>query len=115
MKNILPEEKLTLLEIEVSEKIDNKNLKNFIYTNFKLKNITTNKNHKTFLIYIKELKKYQIFILNEKYDAKQDALKISHISIDGAPIYKRGRYASRGRSSRILKRRSHINLELKVK
>lgn len=52
---------------------------------------------------------------NEKYDAKQDALKISHISIDGAPIYKRGRYASRGRSSRILKRRSHINLELEVK
>ena len=68
MKNILPQEKLTLLEIEVSEKIDNKNLKNFIYTNFKLKNITTNKNDKIFLIYIKELKKYQIFILNEKYD-----------------------------------------------
>ncbi|WP_419673750.1 hypothetical protein ACN2C0_08775 [Aliarcobacter butzleri] len=68
MKKILPQEKLTLLEIEVSEKIDNKNLKNFIYTNFKLKNITTNKNDKTFLIYIKELKKYQIFILNEKYD-----------------------------------------------
>ncbi|WP_323588598.1 hypothetical protein [Aliarcobacter butzleri] len=68
MKNILPQEKLTLLEIEVSEKIDNKNLKNFIFTNFKLKNITTNKNDKTFLNYIKELKKYQIFILNEKYD-----------------------------------------------
>ncbi|MFY4841620.1 hypothetical protein ACOTWI_04735 [Aliarcobacter butzleri] len=68
MKNILPQEKLILLEIEVSEKIDNKNLKNFIFTNFKLKNITTNKNDKTFLIYIKELKKYQIFILNEKYD-----------------------------------------------
>lgn len=68
MKNILPQEKLTLLEIEVSEKIDNKNLKNFIFTNFKLKNITTNKKDKTFLIYIKELKKYQIFILNEKYD-----------------------------------------------
>lgn len=68
MKNILPQEKLTLLEIEVSEKIDNKNLKNFIYTNFKLKNITTNKNDKIFIIYIKELKKYQIFILNEKYD-----------------------------------------------
>jgi large subunit ribosomal protein L22 len=52
---------------------------------------------------------------NEKYGVNQDALKISHISIDGAPIYKRGRYASRGRSSRILKRRSHINLELEVK
>lgn len=61
-----PARKLILLEIEVSEKIDNKNLKNFIFTNFKLKNITTNKNDKTFLIYIKELKKYQIFILNRK-------------------------------------------------
>lgn len=68
MKNILPQEKLILLEIEVSEKIDNKNLKNFIFTNFKLKNLTTNKNDKIFIIYIKELKKYQIFILNEKYD-----------------------------------------------
>ena len=37
MKNILPQKKLTLLEIEVSEKIDNKNLKNFIYTNLYLK------------------------------------------------------------------------------
>lgn len=63
MKNILPQEKLTLLEIEVSEKIDNKNLKNFIFTNFKLKNITTNKNDKIFIIYIKELKKYQNFYL----------------------------------------------------
>lgn len=52
---------------------------------------------------------------NEKYGADKDGLKISHISIDGAPTYKRGRYASRGRSSRILKRRSHINLELEVK
>ena len=51
----------------------------------------------------------------KKYGVDKDGLKISHISIDGAPIYKRGRYASRGRSSRILKRRSHINLELEVK
>lgn len=42
-------------------------------------------------------------------------LNISHISVDEAPTYKRGRFASRGRSSRILKRRSHINLELSVK
>lgn len=42
-------------------------------------------------------------------------LSITHISVDGAPVFKRGRFASRGRSSRILKRRSNINLELTVK
>lgn len=50
---------------------------------------------------------------NFKLDGK--TLFVSHISIDGAPTYKRGRFASRGRSSRILKRRSHLNLELSVK
>lgn len=49
------------------------------------------------------------------YSVDKDVLKISHISIDAAQTYKRGRFASRGRSSRILKRRSHINLELEVK
>lgn len=51
----------------------------------------------------------------ELYSVDKEELKISHISIDGAPTFKRGRYASKGRSSRILKRRSHINLELEVK
>jgi len=51
----------------------------------------------------------------EKYSADKDELVISHISIDEASTYKRARFASRGRSTRILKRRSHINLELKVK
>lgn len=51
----------------------------------------------------------------EIYSVDKDDLKISHISIDEAQTFKRGRFASRGRSSRILKRRSHINLELEVK
>ena len=42
-------------------------------------------------------------------------LKIAHISVDGAPSLKRVRFASKGRVSRITKRRSHINLELTVK
>ncbi len=51
----------------------------------------------------------------EIHSVDKDDLIISHISIDGAQTIKRGRFASRGRSSRILKRRSHINLELEVK
>lgn len=50
---------------------------------------------------------------NFKLDPKQ--LYVSHISVDGATPFKRGRFASRGRASRILKRRSHINLELSVR
>nr|AMR07452.1 ribosomal protein L22 [uncultured bacterium] len=49
------------------------------------------------------------------FSVDKDELNITHISVDGAPVFKRGRFASRGRSSRILKRRSHINLELTVK
>lgn len=49
------------------------------------------------------------------FTVDKEQLIISHISVDGAPVYKRGRFASRGRSSRILKRRSHINLEMVVK
>jgi len=42
-------------------------------------------------------------------------LVISKITIDEARTLKRTRFESRGRVSRIDKRRSHINLELKVK
>lgn len=49
------------------------------------------------------------------YSVDKDDLKISHLSVDGAPILKRVRFASKGRVSRINKRRSHINLELIVK
>jgi large subunit ribosomal protein L22 len=44
-----------------------------------------------------------------------ETLYVSHISVDEAPTYKRHRYASRGRVTRILKRRSHLNLELSIK
>jgi len=66
-------------------------------------------------IFLKKAVLSGVACANEKYGVDKDGLKISHISIDEAPTYKRGRYASRGRSSRILKRRSHINLELEVK
>jgi len=51
----------------------------------------------------------------EKYGVDKDVLVISKISVDEARILKRTRFESRGRVSRIDKRRSHINLELTVK
>lgn len=51
----------------------------------------------------------------EKYGVEKESLVISKITIDGAKTLKRTRFESRGRVSRIDKRRSHINLELKVK
>jgi large subunit ribosomal protein L22 len=51
----------------------------------------------------------------EIHSVDKEDLVISHISVDGARILKRTRFGSRGRVSRIDKRRSHINLELKVK
>ncbi len=50
-----------------------------------------------------------------KYGTKEEELVISKISVDEARILKRTRFESRGRVSRIDKRRSHINLELTVK
>jgi large subunit ribosomal protein L22 len=51
----------------------------------------------------------------ENYGVEKEDLKIRSITVDEAPTYKRGRFASRGRHSVILKRRSHLNLELIVK
>jgi large subunit ribosomal protein L22 len=52
---------------------------------------------------------------SDKYGVDKGDLKIKSISVDEAPTFKRGRFASRGRHSVILKRRSHLNLELEVK
>lgn len=49
------------------------------------------------------------------HSATPENLTISKISVDEARILKRTRFESRGRVSRIDKRRSHINLELTVK
>lgn len=47
---------------------------------------------------------------NKGWDKKQ--LKISKITVDEAPSFKRGRAVSRGRYRRILKRNSHITVAL---
>ncbi|MCD4811150.1 50S ribosomal protein L22 [bacterium] len=51
----------------------------------------------------------------EQYGVESGELQIRSITVDGAPVLKRGRFASRGRHSVILKRRAHLNLELEVK
>jgi len=66
-------------------------------------------------IFLKKAVLSGIASAKELYSVDKNEMTISQISIDEAQILKRGRFASRGRSSRILKRRSHINLELEVK
>lgn len=51
----------------------------------------------------------------DKYGADKKDLIVSHISVDGARMYKKGIYGTKGRFSIGHKRRSHLNLELKVK
>jgi large subunit ribosomal protein L22 len=51
----------------------------------------------------------------EIYNVDEGSLEVSKITVDEARTLKRTRFASRGRVSVIIKRRSHINLELKVK
>ena len=51
----------------------------------------------------------------EKYGVDKENLVIKSITVDGGKTLKRIRFASRGRVSRINKRRSNINLELKIK
>ena len=50
-----------------------------------------------------------------KYGVDKENLVIKSITVDEGKTLKRTRFASRGRVSRIDKRRSNINLELKVK
>ncbi|MFA5633694.1 MAG: 50S ribosomal protein L22 [Candidatus Dojkabacteria bacterium] len=51
----------------------------------------------------------------EMYGANQDDLVIDKIMINEAPMFKRTKFRAKGRVSIIFRRRSHINLELKVK
>ncbi|MGI6423229.1 MAG: 50S ribosomal protein L22 [Candidatus Dojkabacteria bacterium] len=64
---------------------------------------------------LKEAMLNAIASAKEMFNVDEGDLVISHLSVDEAPILKRWRFASKGRVSRIKKRRSHINLELSVK
>jgi len=50
-----------------------------------------------------------------KYGVTKEDLVVSHISVDGARVIKKGLYSAKGRFSLATRRRSHLNLELKVK
>jgi len=62
-------------------------------------------------------KAIQTGVANAKdmHSVDKDSLIVKTISVDEAPTRKWRRFGSRGRVSRINKRRSHLNLELKVK
>ena len=51
----------------------------------------------------------------EMHGVGKEDLMINKIMINEAPTLKRTRFQAKGRVSTIFKRRSHINLELKVK
>jgi len=54
-------------ETKVSEKIQNRNLKNFLITSLKINNINIKNKDSVFLSFVDELNEYQIFILKENY------------------------------------------------
>ena len=66
--NILPINQVVYFEIDVSEKIEDKNLKDFIFTTLKLKNITYTNQDKLAVNFISQINQYQIFILDKKFD-----------------------------------------------
>lgn len=66
--NILPINQVVYFEIDVSEKIEDKNLKDFIFTSLKLKNITYTNQDKLAVNFISQINQYQIFLLNKKFD-----------------------------------------------
>lgn len=65
--------------------------------------------------YVYKAIKSAIASASDRFGMNAGDLVVSKISVDEAPTFKRGRFASRGRFSRIVKRRSHLNLELSAK
>ena len=55
------------LFIDVSEEIENKNLKKFIFTSLKLNNFEINKNDFIHVNFISELKQYKVLVFSKKY------------------------------------------------
>ena len=66
-------------------------------------------------LYIKKAIATAVANASDLYGAMPDSLVISKLMIDEGVKYKRPNFGSRGRVSMITKRRSNINLEVKVK
>lgn len=62
MNNLYSIENIDIIDIEASEEIEKKSLKDFISTSLELKNINLTKDSKVILNYIKELKIYQLLL-----------------------------------------------------
>ena len=67
MLNYTPCDEIKSLFIDVSEEIENNNLKKFIFTSLKLNNFEINKNDFLLINFIHELKQYQVLIFSKEY------------------------------------------------
>ena len=67
MLDFTPCNEIKSLFIDVSEEIENKNLKKFIFTSLKLNNLEINKNDFVHINFIPELKQYQVLIFQKEY------------------------------------------------
>lgn len=67
MSEIAPFNQIKSLFVDVSEEIENKNLKKFISTTLILNNLTLNKNDFLYINFISEINKYQILIFPKQF------------------------------------------------
>ena len=58
---------INVVDIEVTEKIDDRYLKNFIFSNLKLKNISLENSEKLYINYLEYAKEYQVFLVNSQF------------------------------------------------
>ncbi|MBL3519441.1 hypothetical protein H0A43_03090 [Arcobacter lanthieri] len=71
---------ILIVELETSEKINDKYLKSFILSNLKLKNISLNQNDIIYINFIENIKEYQLFIVNNGF--KFFEFEVFHTYID---------------------------------
>ena len=67
MLKIAPNNQIQSLLVDVSEKIENKNLKKFVSTTLSLNNIILSKNDFLYINFISEINKYQILIFPKEF------------------------------------------------
>ena len=67
MTEYISTDQIITLELDVSEEIDNNSLRNFVLTSLNLNNKEYLANDLIYTTYIKELKQYQILLINNKF------------------------------------------------
>ena len=58
---------IIVVDIEVTEKIDDRYLKSFVFSNLKLKNISLENCDKLYVNYLEYPKEYQVFVVNSQF------------------------------------------------